>query len=74
MDKFRGYAEQVSHHPPISAYHIEGDNYNLVGYAHLDQSFQLGSGAGRLAFTQNGNWQYNLDKYGDKIEVTKPPL
>ena len=24
-------AEQVSHHPPISAYHIEGKNYTSSG-------------------------------------------
>ena len=74
MEKFRGFTEQVSHHPPISAYSVEGENYSLEGYAHLDQSFEFGGGAGRLAFVNNGVWKYELSKYGDLIEVTKPPL
>lgn len=36
LDEFKCVAEQVSHHPPVSAYHIEGRNYAVEGYNHLD--------------------------------------
>ena len=73
-EKYRCVAEQVSHHPPISAYAFEGRNYEVIGYNHLDQSFKFGSGAGMLAFKQNGTWRINFSKYGDEIVICKPDL
>jgi hypothetical protein len=30
-DKYRILSEQVSHHPPIFAYKVEGDGYSVIG-------------------------------------------
>jgi len=33
-EDFRFFAEQVSHHPPISAYEQEGRDYRVNGFLH----------------------------------------
>jgi len=35
-EEFRYISEQVSHHPPISAYHIEGEGYWGCGHSCID--------------------------------------
>jgi len=37
---FNFLAEQVSHHPPISAYHCENENYIATGDVQLKMSFR----------------------------------
>lgn len=32
MDDFKYVSEQVSHHPPISAFNIDGDNFQVNGH------------------------------------------
>ena len=32
MEDFKYVSEQVSHHPPISAFHVEGDHFRITGY------------------------------------------
>lgn len=41
-------AEQVSHHPPVSAFHYRKDNYCLSGALELSASIGLNSGEGRF--------------------------
>jgi hypothetical protein len=59
--------EQVSHHPPISACHIEGKGYTLSFASHVSQSFKLGGGTGSLYFQQHGTWNFKLNKFNDDI-------
>lgn len=40
---FRIFSEQVSHHPPISAYHIENQDIIVWGHVHLKSKFSVTS-------------------------------
>ena len=43
--EFRFYAEQVSHHPAISACYVEGNGYNFSTNSHSKSNFLLTKGA-----------------------------
>ena len=45
-EDFRFIAEQVCHHPPISAYYQEGKNYKINGFYDTKSSFGFGGGKG----------------------------
>lgn len=47
-EHYRYIAEQVRHHPPVSAYHIEGNDYKISGIYNCKSKFGLGSGTGKL--------------------------
>ena len=32
MEDFKYISEQVSHHPPISAFHVDGENFSINGH------------------------------------------
>jgi len=51
---WRFFGEQVSHHPPISAFCFEGKGYSGTGHSELKQSFKFGGGTGCLSFEQLG--------------------
>ena len=76
MDDFKYISEQVSHHPPISAFNIDGDNFQVNGHIQSDSKITMGGGKGRMNITPApGSIQnYILDKYNDYITVTKPDV
>ena len=45
-ENFRFISEQVSHHPPISAYHIEGHGYWGCSHAAIMPEFKFAMGRG----------------------------
>jgi len=47
---YRFFAEQVSHHPPITAFHIEGQGFELFSHSGVVQAFKFGGGTGSLTY------------------------
>lgn len=47
-EDFRFVSEQVSHHPPISAYYCEGKDYKFYGTMDTKSKFGLGGGKGKM--------------------------
>lgn len=50
QDKYIFLSEQVSHHPPITAYNFQGDGFEGEGYSQVKQNFAFGGGSGCLHF------------------------
>eukprot|EP00356_Strombidium_inclinatum_P011056 CAMPEP_0170494394 /NCGR_PEP_ID=MMETSP0208-20121228/14619_1 /TAXON_ID=197538 /ORGANISM="Strombidium inclinatum, Strain S3" /LENGTH=60 /DNA_ID=CAMNT_0010770449 /DNA_START=1176 /DNA_END=1358 /DNA_ORIENTATION=+ len=48
MDDFKFFAEQVSHHPPKTAYRLDGTGYRLEGYTDATSTFGFGGGRGQI--------------------------
>ena len=69
--KFQFIAEQVSHHLPISAIHIEGHSgYIKTSTFQSKTSFGLGT----LSFTNIYNEQVTLAGHNEEFEFTPPPM
>ena len=47
-EDFRWISEQVSHHPPITAYYQEGKSYKIWGFNDTKSSFGFGGGKGLM--------------------------
>lgn len=58
--KYRSIVEQVSHHPPITAYHIEGNCYEVFSHSLTTTRFN-----GRNVITQPPNRVYVVLKLPD---------
>ena len=71
-EDYRYFAEQVSHHPPITAFAYEGKGFEVIGHNHMIQSFKFGGGTGTLHFDQCGRINIKFPEYGDNIYVGKP--
>ena len=69
---FSAFSEQVSHHPPISAYHIEGKNYTSWGQTKGDTKFIFYSGGMMVQMQQEGNYYVKFHKYNDDFIIQKP--
>lgn len=69
----RFHAEQVSHHPPISAFKLEGKGYKGLGHCELQQEMKFGGGTGCLSVEQMGLYHFNFDN-GEIISVSKPTV
>ena len=66
VDKnYRYFAEQVSHHPPITAFAYEGPGFEVIGHNHLKQSFKFGGGTGSMHFHQFGTIIIKFPDHGD---------
>lgn len=76
MDDFKYISEQVSHHPPISAFHVDGDNFSINGHIGSESNFAKSSPSGTLHIkpTASSVTNYTLDKHGDYITVSKPDI
>ena len=76
MDDFKYMAEQVSHHPPISAFHAHGNNFRIFGYQSNTSNFVKSSPSGTMHIKPMANsiQNYFLEKYGDFITVNKPDI
>ena len=44
----RFMSEQVSHHPPVSAYHQEGRGYMVDGFFESKSKLGIGTGKGKM--------------------------
>lgn len=76
MEDFKYVSEQVSHHPPISAFHVDGDNFSVNGHIGQDSKFVKSSPSGTLHIkpTASSVTNYVLNSYGDYITVSKPDI
>ena len=68
--KFRYFAEQVSHHPAISACYAEGEGYTIYTNTNAVSKFKIMNGS--LEFHPIGKTYVNLDKFNEVITFTKP--
>ena len=69
---YRYFSEQVSHHPPISAYHCESEDFINYGDNRCQNKFKLLKGALELSFTSHDN--IILKSSGDRYTYNKPTL
>jgi len=72
MQDFRFCSEQVSHHPPISAYCAEGNGYKLEGHTSSDSKFSFGGGTGKIEVYQHCHNNYSYSD--DYITVSRPTI
>lgn len=70
--EFRFYAEQVSHHPAISACYVEGNGYNFSTNSHSKSNFLLTKGA--LEFQNLGKSFVNLTTTDEVFSYTRPKV
>ena len=73
-EDFRFFSEQVSHHPPISAYHQQGKGYWAIGFSDTKSTFGFGGGKGLMEIYQKGYQDYYYENYGDMISVGRPKI
>jgi hypothetical protein len=64
-------AEQVSHHPPITAMHVSDDRHGVRadGYARVEMTFN-----GSVNIRQVGHATLHVDKYGEDYLVPLPDV
>jgi len=58
---YRYFGEQVSHHPPISAFSVEGEGYSIIGHSLIKPKFSFDMGRGRLDLQDSGHLLYELN-------------
>ena len=68
---FRIYAEQVSHHPAISACYAEGNGWNFYSNTNAVLKFLI---SGRLEINAIGKTYICFTKFNDNICFTKPKV
>jgi len=68
--KFRYFAEQVSHHPAISACYAEGEGYKFYTNTITETKFKLMNGS--LEINPITKCYVNLEKFNELISFTKP--
>lgn len=62
--------EQVRHHPPTSAYHIESDDFVAEGFFRMKTDFSL---KGLWVFTI-GDCRFKLKKSGHEFVLSRPEV
>ena len=67
---FRYYAEQVSHHPAISACYVEGDGFKYYTNTNAESKFLFSKGA--LEFQPIGRTFVNFSNFNETITFNKP--
>jgi hypothetical protein len=67
---FRYFAEQVCHHPPISACYAEGEDWTFNTNTHLKSNFKLWKN--KLEFIALSRAFIKLNRFSEKITYTKP--
>ena len=68
---FRYMAEQVSHHPAISAYYAEGEGWNIYANTNAILKFRI---TGKLDVKALGRTYITYTDYDDVIAFTKPDV
>jgi hypothetical protein len=67
---FRYFAEQVSHHPPISSCYVDSEHYIFYTNSNAKSNFSLAKGA--LEFHPTGRTFIVFKKFNETISLTKP--
>jgi len=70
--KFRYFSEQVSHHPPISAYICESEDYVVFGDSRCKSKFKILKGAMELIFTNRTHIIFKTTN--DHFSYSKPVM
>lgn len=70
-DKMKFFAEQVSHHPPISAFHCSGNAGWKVWSNNNSKSKFNGK---NLNLTSTFNIYVDLDAFNERYEITAPTV
>lgn len=70
--KFRYFAEQVSHHPAISACYVEGQNYLYYTNSSIKQKFHLTRGT--IEIDNIGKTFFNVLSTNTSFSYTKPRI
>lgn len=65
---YRYFTEQVTHHPPLSAFYLEGEGYNLTGDTNVKNFFWGGS----LEFRAIGLQHLILTETNEHIVISRP--
>lgn len=73
-EDFRFISEQVSHHPPISAYYQEGRNYTIHGFLDAKSSFGFGGGKGVMIIKTLGYTDYYFENFEETISIGRPTV
>jgi hypothetical protein len=71
QQNFRYMAEQVSHHPAISAYYAEGDGWNIYANTNAVIKFKI---TGRLDVNALGRTYITYTDYDDVVAFSKPSV
>ena len=71
-EDFRFFAEQVSHHPPVSAFCQEGKQYKVNGHLDIKSNFGLGNGTGCMNIRTLGYIDYYYENFDEHISVDRP--
>ena len=64
----RFFSEQVSHHPPISACHMQGSGYEMWTHTHVKNSFKGKS----ILFSPLGSTHVVLRRFGEHFTMNRP--
>lgn len=67
----RYFAEQVSHHPAISAFYAEGEGWNMYGNTNASINFRI---TGKLDVEAPGRSYVTYTDFSDKVSFTKPTI
>lgn len=73
-EDFRYFSEQVSHHPPISAFVQEGKGYKILGSFYTKSKFGFGGGTGVMNVQNLTCQDYFFEQYNETITMTKPDI
>lgn len=65
----RYYAEQVSHHPPITAFWAEGDGYTFYSNSNSESKLRI---TGYFEFQPTAKAYVNFSNFDETISFTKP--
>lgn len=71
-EDYRFFGEQVSHHPPVSAFIQEGRGYKAQGFIDLKTSLGFGSGKGLLRAESMGTIDYMFEDTQECISGFRP--
>lgn len=73
-EDYRYFAEQVSHHPPISAFVQQGKGYMCQSFMDNKSKFGFGGGKGLMEIRQIGYFDYFFEKYNECISIGRPRI
>lgn len=69
---YRFMSEQVSHHPPQSAFFQEGKGYTINGTLATKSKLGFGGGTGVMVVDNLGSLDYYLEDFDELITAERP--
>ena len=67
--EFRAFSEQISHHPPVTAFNLDSPRWQIDGNSLPLVNFSLASG---ISVQVNGPYSVTLKTTGEIFDVTRP--